>query len=96
MKTTASRTRTTRRTRPSSKRKPAAPIRRRSAPRPRHEATHVAILGAGRGGTALIEILAPDPLVKIIGIAEINSDAVGLDLARRRVAARALKSGANE
>jgi two-component system sensor histidine kinase DegS len=43
----------------------------------------VAILGAGRGGTALIEILAPDPLVKIIGIAEINPDAVGVDLARR-------------
>lgn len=43
----------------------------------------MAILGAGRGGTALIEILALDPLVKIIGIAEINPDAVGADLARR-------------
>lgn len=46
-------------------------------------ATHVAILGAGRGGTAIIEILAPDPLVKIIGIAEVNPNAVGLELARR-------------
>ncbi|MGE3151125.1 MAG: histidine kinase [Nitrospiraceae bacterium] len=43
----------------------------------------MAILGAGQGGTAIIEILAPDPLVKIIGIAETNPDAVGLSLARR-------------
>lgn len=30
-----------------------------------------------------MEILAPDPLVKIIGIAEVNPNAVGLELARR-------------
>ena len=46
-------------------------------------ATHVAIIGAGRGGTALMEILANDPLVSIVGIAEINPQAPGLRLAKR-------------
>lgn len=46
-------------------------------------ATHVAIIGAGRGGTALLEIFARDPLVEIVGIAEVNSKATGLALARR-------------
>ena len=32
-------------------------------------ATHVAIIGAGKGGTALMEIFAQDPLVRIVGIA---------------------------
>ena len=45
--------------------------------------TKVAIVGGGRGGTALIEILHKDPLVKIVGIADINPDAPGLDMARR-------------
>lgn len=45
--------------------------------------TKVAIIGGGRGGTALIEILHKDPLVKIVGIADINPDAPGLDMARR-------------
>jgi transcriptional regulator with PAS, ATPase and Fis domain len=45
--------------------------------------TKVAIVGGGRGGTALIEILHKDPLVKIVGIADTNPDAPGLDLARR-------------
>lgn len=45
--------------------------------------TKVAIIGGGRGGTALIEILHKDPLVKIVGIADINPEAPGLDLARR-------------
>lgn len=43
----------------------------------------VVIIGAGKGGTALIEILHKDPLVKIIGIADTHSEAPGLDLARR-------------
>ncbi len=46
-------------------------------------ATHVAIIGAGRGGTALMEILATDPLVQIVGVAEVNPRAAGLTLARR-------------
>lgn len=46
-------------------------------------ATHVAIIGAGRGGTALMEIFATDPLVQIVGVAEINPNAPGLALAKR-------------
>ncbi len=46
-------------------------------------ATHVAIIGAGRGGTALMEIFATDPLVQIVGVAEISSKAPGLVLAKR-------------
>lgn len=46
-------------------------------------ATHVAIIGAGRGGTALMEIFASDPLVQIVGVAEINPKAPGLPLAKR-------------
>ncbi|TAK01121.1 MAG: AAA family ATPase [Candidatus Manganitrophaceae bacterium] len=45
--------------------------------------TRVAIIGAGKGGTALIEILHKDSLVKVIGIADLNPDAPGMDLARR-------------
>ncbi|HET6370237.1 MAG TPA: sigma 54-interacting transcriptional regulator, partial [Nitrospiria bacterium] len=45
--------------------------------------TRVAIIGAGRGGTALIEILHKDPLVRIVGIADVNRDAPGIDVARR-------------
>jgi transcriptional regulator with PAS, ATPase and Fis domain len=45
--------------------------------------TNVAIIGAGRGGAALIEILHKDPLVKIVGIADTNKDAPGIDVARR-------------
>ncbi len=44
-------------------------------------ATSVAIIGAGRGGTALIEIFANDPLVQIVGVAEVNPAAPGLELA---------------
>ncbi len=43
----------------------------------------VAIIGGGKGGTALVEILHKDRLVQIVGIADINPDAPGIDLARR-------------
>lgn len=46
-------------------------------------ATNVAIIGAGRGGTALMEIFANDPLVQIVGVAEIDPQAPGLTLAKR-------------
>ena len=46
-------------------------------------ATNVAIIGAGRGGTALIEIFANDPLVQIVGIAEVNTQAPGIALAKQ-------------
>jgi two-component system sensor histidine kinase DegS len=45
--------------------------------------THVAIIGAGRGGKALIEIFATDPLVKIVCVAEIQVNAPGVALAKR-------------
>jgi two-component system, NarL family, sensor histidine kinase DegS len=45
--------------------------------------THVAIIGAGRGGTALMEIFATDPLVKIVCVAEIQPNAPGILLAKR-------------
>ncbi len=45
--------------------------------------TQVVIIGAGRGGAALIEILHKDPLVKIVGIADIYPKTPGIDLARR-------------
>ena len=38
-------------------------------------ATHVAIIGAGHGGTALMEIFANDPLVDIVAVAEITDTA---------------------
>jgi two-component system sensor histidine kinase DegS len=46
-------------------------------------AAHVAIIGAGRGGTALMEIFAQDPLVEVVGIAEIDPEAPGIKLARK-------------
>ena len=61
--------------------KPPSPRGRRNTPTP--VATSVAIIGAGRGGTALMEIFANDPLVQIVGVAEINPDAPGLDLAKQ-------------
>ena len=54
---------------------------RRKAPTP--GATNVAIIGAGRGGTALMEIFANDPLVQIVGVAEIDPQAPGMSLAKR-------------
>jgi two-component system sensor histidine kinase DegS len=60
-----------------------ASSKRRARQQPQAGATHVAMIGAGRGGTALLEIFAQDPLVKVVGIAEINPKASGLKLARQ-------------
>lgn len=54
---------------------------RRNAPT--SGSTHVAIIGAGRGGTALMEIFATDPLVQIVGVAECDPEAPGLGLAKQ-------------
>jgi two-component system, NarL family, sensor histidine kinase DegS len=51
--------------------------------RPSAGATNVAIIGGGRGGTALMEIFANDPLVQIVGVAEIDASAPGVTLAKR-------------
>jgi two-component system, NarL family, sensor histidine kinase DegS len=59
--------------------KPSRRLRKAGTP----GATHVAIIGAGRGGTALMEIFATDPLVQIVGVAESNPKAPGLTLAKR-------------
>lgn len=44
--------------------------------------TKVAILGAGRGGTALLELLHQIRTIEIVGIADQNPDAAGLRRAR--------------
>jgi len=62
-----------------SKRSPVK-VRRKSS---KVGATNVAIIGAGRGGTALMEIFANDPLVQIVGIAEVNTKAPGVTLAKQ-------------
>ncbi len=59
--------------------KNAAAVKKRSAA----ISTMVAIIGAGRGGTALMEIFAKDPIVQIVGIAEVNPRAEGIKLAKR-------------
>ncbi len=61
--------------------KQQSPQARRKASHP--GATNVAIIGAGRGGTALMEIFANDPLVQIVGVAEVDPQAPGLSLAKR-------------
>ena len=45
--------------------------------------TKVVIIGAGKGGRALLEMFSGDPTVTILGIADANPWAPGLDLARR-------------
>lgn len=54
------------------------PVRRRAAP-----ATRVAILGGGRGGRALLEIFAQDPLARIVGLGEAKARTLGTKLARQ-------------
>lgn len=43
----------------------------------------VLIIGAGRGGTALLEMFLEDSLVKVVAIADTSPDAVGIQLAKR-------------
>jgi two-component system, NarL family, sensor histidine kinase DegS len=61
--------------------KPQAPRARQKAASA--GATNVAIIGGGRGGTALMEIFANDPLVQIVGVAEVDPQAPGVHLAKR-------------
>ncbi|MBI3481025.1 MAG: diguanylate cyclase [Nitrosomonadales bacterium] len=44
----------------------------------------VLIIGAGRGGSALLEMFLEDPLIEVIAIADSNSAAPGIELARSR------------
>lgn len=43
----------------------------------------VLIIGAGRGGTALLEMFIDDSLFKVVAIADINPDAPGMHLAKK-------------
>jgi transcriptional regulator with PAS, ATPase and Fis domain len=45
--------------------------------------TKVVIVGAGKGGRALLEMFAGDPTVSILGIADLNAWAPGIEQARR-------------
>jgi transcriptional regulator with PAS, ATPase and Fis domain len=45
--------------------------------------TKVVIVGAGKGGRALLEMFKGDPTVSILGVADVNPWAPGLELARR-------------
>ena len=47
----------------------------------KHQA-NVIIIGAGRGGTALLEILKDDPTTNILGVVDVNPEAKGIALAR--------------
>ena len=42
----------------------------------------VLIVGAGRGGTALLEVLSKDPTSTIVGIVDVNPEARGIQLAK--------------
>ena len=43
----------------------------------------VLIIGAGRGGTALLEMFLEDSLIRVLGIADTSPDAPGIQLANR-------------
>jgi transcriptional regulator with GAF, ATPase, and Fis domain len=45
--------------------------------------TRVVIVGGGKGGRALLEMFTGDPTVSIVGVADVNPWAPGLELARR-------------
>jgi len=45
--------------------------------------TRVIIIGAGKGGRALLEIFYGDPGVTIVGVADMNPSAPGMELARK-------------
>ncbi|MBI4562309.1 MAG: GAF domain-containing protein, partial [Candidatus Rokubacteria bacterium] len=47
-------------------------------------ATRVAVVGAGKGGTALIQLLRESSGVRIVAVADVNAEAPGLELARER------------
>lgn len=47
------------------------------------ERLKVVIIGAGKGGRAILEIFKDDPSVKVVGMADINPSAEGLEVARK-------------
>lgn len=49
-----------------------------------HDEQPVLILGAGLGGTALLDIFSLEENINIVGIVDINPDAMGIEVARNR------------
>jgi diguanylate cyclase (GGDEF)-like protein len=47
----------------------------------------ILILGGGRGGSALLEMLLDEPLVRVVGMADKNPDAPGMQIAREKAIA---------
>ena len=45
--------------------------------------TRVVIVGAGKGGRALLEMFAGDATVSILGVADVNPWAPGIELDRK-------------
>ena len=75
----------TRTTRPKKSSSPSKSVSKsRSTPKRKTTSpTRVAIIGGGRGGKALLEIFAQDPLARIIGLAEIKPRTTGTTLAKQ-------------
>ena len=48
------------------------------------ESTNVLIFGAGKGGSALLELFNDDPGLNLVGIVDIDPKASGLKLARQK------------
>jgi diguanylate cyclase (GGDEF)-like protein len=44
---------------------------------------HVLVIGAGHGGSAMLELLLEDPLIKIVGIMDANAEAPALAIAKK-------------
>ena len=44
---------------------------------------NIGIVGCGNGGTAILDILKDNPLIHIVGIAEINPKAIGVEVAEK-------------
>ena len=70
---------------------PTKPSKRTSVPKKRSvrrskkrvTPSRVAIIGGGHGGTALMEIFAEDPLVTVVGLAEVRTQTAGVRLAQK-------------
>lgn len=43
----------------------------------------IALIGAGKGGSALLSVLLKEPNIKVVGIADINPDAPGIAIAKQ-------------
>jgi len=49
----------------------------------REDPRRAVIIGAGRGGSAIVEMLLEEELVEVVGVVDVNPDAVGMALARK-------------